>query len=75
MLGVNRITVNLFSMAQENDTTDRNRGQADGRIAQRLGVSVRTANHHVSAILRKLNVANRTCAVVVAERLRTAQSL
>ncbi len=50
-------------------------GLANGEIAERLGVSVRTVNHHVSAILGKLNVPNRTSAVLVAERLRVAQSL
>lgn len=49
-------------------------GLTDGEIAERLGVSARTVGDYISAVLRKLNVPNRTSAVVVAEKLRVAQS-
>ena len=38
-------------------------GKRDREIAVILGISVRTVNHHVSVILRKLQVENRTAAV------------
>lgn len=50
-------------------------GLADGEIAERLGVSVRTVDDYISAVLWKLNVPNRISAVVLAEKLRVAQSL
>jgi len=44
-------------------------GLTNCQIADRLGVSRRTVDHHISHILTKLDVANRTVAVLVAERL------
>ena len=38
-------------------------GLTDAEIAQRLVVSVKTVNHHVSAVLNKLGVDNRRAAV------------
>jgi DNA-binding NarL/FixJ family response regulator len=35
-------------------------GLRDGDIAERLFLSEKTVNHHVSAILRKLGVSTRT---------------
>ena len=43
-------------------------GLTDAEIAERLVVSVKTVNHHVSAVLDKLGVANRHEAARVAER-------
>jgi len=44
-------------------------GLSNGQIAQRLFISVKTASVHVSAILRKLGVASRTEAAVLATRV------
>jgi DNA-binding CsgD family transcriptional regulator len=44
-------------------------GLRNADIAQRMVVSVKTIDHHVSAILRKLNVPTRAEAAVVAARL------
>jgi PAS domain S-box-containing protein len=44
------------------------RGFTNRQVAQRLRVSARTIDHHVSHILTKLNVPNRTAAVFVAEQ-------
>lgn len=41
-------------------------GLNDAEIALRLGVALRTAEHHVSAVLRKLSASNRSSAVVLA---------
>ncbi|WP_343942081.1 helix-turn-helix transcriptional regulator, partial [Pseudonocardia zijingensis] len=41
-------------------------GLTDAEIAQRLVLSVKTVNHHVSAVLDKLGVDNRRDAVRVA---------
>jgi DNA-binding NarL/FixJ family response regulator len=40
----------------------------DAEIAERLVLSVKTVNHHVSAVLDKLGVDNRRDAVRVATR-------
>ncbi len=51
-------------------------GLLNKQIAYQLGVSEATIKAHVTAILRKMNVGNRTQAVVAMERLRiTAPSL
>lgn len=44
-------------------------GKSNKHICRELGVAERTVKIHVSAILKALNVANRTQAVVAAERL------
>ena len=44
-------------------------GLRNQEIAARLIVSPRTVDHHVSAILRKLNADNRGEAIAVAVRL------
>jgi DNA-binding NarL/FixJ family response regulator len=49
-------------------------GLRNAEIAQRLVVSEKTVGHHVSAILRKLEVPSRTRAAAKASRLRLVQS-
>ncbi|GLY93292.1 helix-turn-helix transcriptional regulator [Actinoplanes sp. NBRC 103695] len=44
-------------------------GQSNGRIAEQLYISPKTASVHVSRIIAKLNVANRVEAAAVARRL------
>ena len=44
-------------------------GLRNGEIASRLFLAPKTVDHHVSAILRKLNVANRALAGREAARL------
>jgi DNA-binding CsgD family transcriptional regulator/tetratricopeptide (TPR) repeat protein len=41
-------------------------GASNGEVAARLGISARTAEHHVSAVLARLGVATRAEAVVLA---------
>lgn len=43
-------------------------GASNAEIAERLVISVKTAGHHVSAILRRLGARSRTEAVAVARR-------
>lgn len=43
-------------------------GHSDRQIASELTISPRTVNHHVKAILTKLNVDNRTAATILAVR-------
>lgn len=45
-------------------------GRSDREISEGLYISRRTASHHVSAILRKLDVPNRAAAVTHAHRHR-----
>ena len=47
-------------------------GLTNAEIAERLFLSEKTVAHHVSAILRKLGVANRVQAVTEAARLGIA---
>ena len=49
-------------------------GLSNGEIGKRLFISTKTASVHVSAILRKLGVASRTEAAVIAERTRAGVS-
>jgi DNA-binding NarL/FixJ family response regulator len=44
-------------------------GRRNGEIAERLFLSTRTVDHHVSAILRKLDARTRGEATVAAARL------
>ena len=44
-------------------------GKRDREVSAILGVSIRTVNHHVSAILRKLGVETRAAAVALFHRL------
>jgi DNA-binding NarL/FixJ family response regulator len=48
-------------------------GLRDSEIAERLFVSEKTVGHHVSAVLRKLGVANRGQAALEAARLGLAE--
>jgi two-component system, NarL family, response regulator LiaR len=41
-------------------------GQSDDEIANKLGIALSTAKHHVSNIIAKLNVNNRAAAVAIA---------
>jgi len=43
-------------------------GLRDAEIAERLHLSERTVNHHVSAVLQKLTAPSRTAAVACAFR-------
>jgi DNA-binding NarL/FixJ family response regulator len=49
-----------------------NRGLQNGQIADRLVVSVRTVDHHVEAILRKLGAKTRADAGAIATSLGIA---
>lgn len=44
-------------------------GQTNQQIALTLGISTRTVEYHLGRIFRKLEVTNRTAAVVLAEQL------
>jgi DNA-binding NarL/FixJ family response regulator len=45
------------------------RGFTNAEIAQRLYISPKTADHHVSAVLGKLGLASRRAVVVQADAL------
>ena len=53
-LGLSRREAEVLKWAAE--------GKRDGEIALILGLSVRTVNHHLERIYRKLNVETRTTA-------------
>lgn len=44
-------------------------GYTNAEIAGKLFISVKTANHHVSAVLAKLGIANRRAVAAQAEEL------
>ncbi|MGW6278480.1 ATP-binding protein [Kribbella sp. NPDC055071] len=49
-------------------------GGTNNEIAARLGLSARTVEHHVAAILRKLQVSNRRAAAQVARDLKLGEN-
>ncbi len=65
------------AVAREHDLSERElevlqllaQGLTNREVAERLRVSLRTIDHHVSHVLNKLQVPNRTAAVVAAEQL------
>ena len=44
-------------------------GLSNGAIARRLHLSAKTVEHHVSAVLRKLDAGDRTAAVAAGRRV------
>lgn len=56
----------LFGNQQKKVLAFMSKGLTNPEIAEMLGVSVSTARYHVSAILRKLDVSNRSEAVAMA---------
>ncbi len=48
-------------------------GLSNGEIADRLFISKKTVEHHVSAVLAKLGISTRAKAIARAESLRLAQ--